>query len=178
MIRKEDNIELRSEKVRNIIGQIPPRIIRSGISIIFLVIVILLFGSYFFKYPYVVKSQIVITKENNKISGIIKIPANEINKLKSGQDVIINFDNIPNMNNGILVSKIDSISTIIEVENEEAFGYAKIKINDTLITNKGYQIKFTNEITGNAEIITEEISFFERIIQPIKHLLLKENRYQ
>jgi len=175
MIRKEDYIELRSEKVRNIIGQIPPRIIRSGISIIFLVICILLFGTYVFEYPYIVKSQIIITEENNNLSGIIKIPANEICKLKSGQEVIINFDNILNMNNGLLVSKIDSISTIIKFENEEAFGYARIKINDTLITNKGYQIKFTNEITGNAQIITEKISFFDRIIRPIKQLLLKEN---
>ena len=54
-----DKIELRSEKVRNIIGKIPPMIIRVGISVIFFIIIGLLAGSYFFKYDYTIeKSQI------------------------------------------------------------------------------------------------------------------------
>ncbi|MCK4663011.1 MAG: hypothetical protein KAT68_09115 [Bacteroidales bacterium] len=171
---EKDNIELRSEKVRNIIGQIPPRIIRSGISVIFLVVIIMLVGSYFFKYSYIVKSEIVFTKENNIITGIIKIPANEISKVKKGQETFVNFNNIPNMNNEILKSEIELVSTKLEITNEKAFYSASIKIPKTFHTNSGGQIEFTNTIKGNAEIITDEISFFERIIQPVKSLLLED----
>jgi hypothetical protein len=43
------DIELRSEKVRNIIGQIPSRLIRMGITVIFVVVLAVLTGAYFFK---------------------------------------------------------------------------------------------------------------------------------
>lgn len=44
-------IELRSEKVRNIIGKIPPRLLRTGIAIISLIILITLVIAYFIPYP-------------------------------------------------------------------------------------------------------------------------------
>ena len=43
----DNKIELRSEKVRHIIGEIPSRIVRYGITIITIVILGLLTGAYF-----------------------------------------------------------------------------------------------------------------------------------
>ena len=43
----DSKIELRSEKVRHIIGEIPSRIVRYGITIITFVILGLLVGAYF-----------------------------------------------------------------------------------------------------------------------------------
>ena len=43
----DNKIELRSEKVRHIIGEIPSRIVRYGITIITIVILGLLIGAYF-----------------------------------------------------------------------------------------------------------------------------------
>ena len=43
----DNKIELRSEKVRHIIGEIPPRIVRYGITFITFVILGLLIGAYF-----------------------------------------------------------------------------------------------------------------------------------
>lgn len=46
----KDNIELRSEKVRNIIGQMPPFLIRWGNTILIIIVIILLIvGVYFYK---------------------------------------------------------------------------------------------------------------------------------
>lgn len=47
---KEKSVELRSEKVRNIIGEIPPALTRHGTSIIALSVIILLSISTFFPY--------------------------------------------------------------------------------------------------------------------------------
>ncbi len=47
----DSKIELRSEKVRHIIGEIPSRIVRYGITIITFVILGLLVGAYFIPYP-------------------------------------------------------------------------------------------------------------------------------
>lgn len=46
----KDNIELRSEKVRNIIGQMPPFLIRWGNTILIIIVIILLIvATYFYK---------------------------------------------------------------------------------------------------------------------------------
>lgn len=51
MAEKNKNIELRSEKVRNIVGKVPPRLLRVGILIISFVIICILTLAYFIPYP-------------------------------------------------------------------------------------------------------------------------------
>ncbi len=57
------SIEIRSEEVQEIMGYIPHWIIRQGITLFFAVIIVFLLGSYFFKYPDVIQSSIVVTTE-------------------------------------------------------------------------------------------------------------------
>ena len=57
-------LELRSTEVQEILGQIPSWIVRWGIGLIFLVIAAFMLGSFFFRYPEVIKAPIVITTEN------------------------------------------------------------------------------------------------------------------
>jgi hypothetical protein len=45
----QDKIELRSEKVRNIIGQMPPFIIRWGNTVLFIILIILSIAVYVIK---------------------------------------------------------------------------------------------------------------------------------
>jgi HlyD family secretion protein len=63
-ITTPESIELRSESVQEILGRPPRWIIRWGISIIFIVVAILVVGSYFFKYPDVLTASITVTTEN------------------------------------------------------------------------------------------------------------------
>ena len=46
-----DNIELRSEKTRQIIGMVPSRIVMYGTLIISVIIIALLIAAYFIPYP-------------------------------------------------------------------------------------------------------------------------------
>lgn len=50
--RKTDNIELRSEKVRKFIGEIPPSLVRWGTAILVVIIITLLVVVCFVPYPY------------------------------------------------------------------------------------------------------------------------------
>lgn len=47
-----DRIELRSEKVRNIIGTIPPTLVRWGTAVIIIILVILMLVVFLVPYPY------------------------------------------------------------------------------------------------------------------------------
>jgi HlyD family secretion protein len=63
-----ENIELRSEEVQEVLGRPPRWILRWGITVIFVVVVVLLVGSYFFKYPEIITAQVVVTTENLPVS--------------------------------------------------------------------------------------------------------------
>ena len=60
MVQTED-IELRSEEFQEVLGAVPPWILRWGITVLAIVVVILLIGSAIIKYPDVIPAQIVLT---------------------------------------------------------------------------------------------------------------------
>lgn len=70
------NIELRSEEVQELMGKIPPAILRVGISIILFFVVLIYIASNFIKYPDIIAIPIV-AKNVNCIA--------EIKTVKSGQ---------------------------------------------------------------------------------------------
>ena len=59
--KKYKEIEIRSEEVQEVMGQTPPWILRSGITAMFVVVLLLLAGSWFFRYPDVIQAQITVT---------------------------------------------------------------------------------------------------------------------
>lgn len=63
-----NKIEIRSKEVQEIMGTPPKWIVRWGITIIFMVVLVLFAGSYFYKYPDVVTVRLVIVSENPPVS--------------------------------------------------------------------------------------------------------------
>lgn len=61
MAENNDTFELRSEEVQDILTKVPHWMIRWGTVLIFAIIIMLFFVSWFVKYPDVVKTEIVIT---------------------------------------------------------------------------------------------------------------------
>lgn len=59
-----ENFEIRSEDIQEILGRPPKWIVRWGVSIMFLVVLMLIVGSCFYKYPEKISSQIIIHTEN------------------------------------------------------------------------------------------------------------------
>lgn len=81
-------IEIRSDEVQEIMGFIPHWIIRWGITILFLVIIFVFIGSYFFSYPDIIVSNIVLTTEQPP-APLIARSSGKIAELlvKDGQEV-------------------------------------------------------------------------------------------
>ncbi len=59
-----NKIEIRSEEVQEILGYVPHWVIKSGIGVIFAIIMLLFIGSWYFKYPDIISSPISVTTEN------------------------------------------------------------------------------------------------------------------
>lgn len=64
MEKRNKDIELRSEEVQEVMGQVPAWIVRWGIRLLFLVVVTLLVGSCFFKYPDVITADMTLTGQH------------------------------------------------------------------------------------------------------------------
>jgi len=82
-------IEIRSEEVQEIMGYIPRWIIRWGITLIFIILFLILVGSYFFSYPDVIISNITVTTEHPPAPLVARI-SGKIDKLlvKDNQKVV------------------------------------------------------------------------------------------
>jgi multidrug resistance efflux pump len=61
MDKENKNIILRSDEVQEIMSEVPGRLISWGTTVIFAIIMVLLVGLYFFKYPDVINSEITIS---------------------------------------------------------------------------------------------------------------------
>ena len=59
--KKYKEIKLRSEEVQEVMSEIPPWILRRGIATLFGIVMALLTGSWFFKYPDVIRADITVT---------------------------------------------------------------------------------------------------------------------
>lgn len=81
-------IELRSEEVQEVMGQIPNWIVRWGITLLFAVVIALVIGSYFFKYPDVIVSEMTLTSRH-PVAQIVSRTSGKISRLyvKDGQEV-------------------------------------------------------------------------------------------
>jgi multidrug efflux pump subunit AcrA (membrane-fusion protein) len=97
-----EEIEIRSEAVQEILGFIPHWIIRWGITLIFAVVIMILVGSYYFKYPDIIPSTIVLTTKNPPVnliarsSGKIEKLFVEDNQRVQANDIVAVIENTAN----------------------------------------------------------------------------------
>lgn len=87
---KANSFEIRSEEVQEILTRVPHWLIRSGSVVVFCILLLLMFVSWFIKYPDIVPSQIVITtnvppqklvaKISGRIDAILVKDKSEISK--------------------------------------------------------------------------------------------------
>jgi HlyD family secretion protein len=65
MAEKEpEKIEVRSEEIQDILGQVPRWIVRWGTVVVLMTVLVLLAGSWFFSYPDIKRAEILVTTEN------------------------------------------------------------------------------------------------------------------
>jgi len=62
--RKIDDLDERSDQVKEILGQAPNWLITRGISLVFLILVIILVGSAFISYNDIIPARVTITSKN------------------------------------------------------------------------------------------------------------------
>lgn len=109
------DIELRSEKVRNIIGQIPPRIVRVGITVMFMIVTAILAGAYFLKFENTIKTSADLSLQNDSIQYTILISYPKFKHIKTGQKIVIIIQGTHPIN-----TSVQEIDSTIFVNNKQS----------------------------------------------------------
>ncbi|MDR1169943.1 MAG: HlyD family secretion protein [Prevotellaceae bacterium] len=102
--------------------------------------------------------------------GIMEIPASCYGKIKQGLKVNVKLDSYPHMEYGIVRGILTFISSI---PSNNVY-YAEIEFPDGLQSNYGNAIPFNYEMSGTASIIVNELSLFQRFLQPVRSAISKK----
>ena len=103
---------------------------------------------------------IIPTNESGYI-GKVKAPAQNSGKIKVGQDVNIRLANYPDREFGIIRGKIKTISLTPDKEGNLLIDVALPK---GIETSYKKHIIFQQEMTGSADIVTEDLRLIERLL--------------
>ena len=114
------------------------------------------------------KVMAIVPQKESQMIGKLKLRPRGAGKVKVGQDVNVKFLNYPFMEFGMVKGKVSMISL---VPAEDEFYLVEVTFPKGLQTNYGVSLEFNQKMSGQAEIITEEIPLLLRIIMPIRSIL-------
>ena len=109
----------------------------------------------------------IIPEDNQNYVAKLKALAQNSGKIKEGQKVNIKLQNYPETEFGMLIGKVSSISL---VPDKEGNYIVDVSFPQKLITSYKKEIEFKQEMTGTAEIITEDLRLIERFFYQFKSL--------
>lgn len=112
----------------------------------------------------------IVPEEETEIIGKVVIPSTGAGKIRKGHPVNIKLDNFPHMEFGMLKANIKNIS-LVPIQTEEGVFYtSEIELPAEFISNYGKKLQFSQNMTGTAEIITDDVRLLERFLNPIMSL--------
>ena len=183
-----NKIEIRSDEVQEIMGTPPKWIIRWGIVIIFFVVLTLLAGSFFYKYPDLISARITIVSENppvsivarsdgkldkifvtdkqkveaNTILGIIENPANyeDVYELIELLDSVQPYLSKPELFNTLLFNKEYSLG-----QNQSYYSSLVSQLRDYQ-TSVSFNT-FDQRIKSLEKQVTDYANYYEKLRQQI-----------
>lgn len=109
----------------------------------------------------------IVPNANSNYIARLKTPAQNFGKVKTGQRVIIRLQNFPDQEFGVLSGSVENISL---TPDREGFYIIEVGLAERLITNYNKEIQFTQEMSGIAEIITEDLRLIERFFYQLRGL--------
>lgn len=158
-----------SKETLDILGKMPNRFIRYGLSIFFFILLVILTGLYFIHYPDTYRSSVTIQEKrhlNDSIIDIkdiyiahIQINANEIWKIKYGSTVKISLDQYPRNIYGLLSGNIIHITPKEKFQVYDVY----IKLSNGLTTSFNKNLEYLPNMSGTAIVNGKEKSIFKRI---------------
>ena len=109
-------------------------------------------------------------QRNNKVVAKAFLQSQSSGKVKMGQTVYIRLAGFPYQEFGELFGEIVTINIVPEMRENAPMYQVEIDLPNGLITTTNRTVGFKQEMTGEAQIITERSSFLARILKRLRYL--------
>jgi len=109
----------------------------------------------------------IIPKKESQIIRKLILPVSGAGKVKLNQTVNIKLHNYPYKEFGMVTGKVYNIS---DVPIDSVY-FVDISLPKGLVTSYNKKSQFSQDMTEQAEIITENINLLARLIHPIKSII-------
>lgn len=111
----------------------------------------------------------VVPDGDTQVVGKILLPQQGAGKVKVGQTVNVKLDNFPYLEYGMVKVCIRNISMVpVQVDENTKAYMLEVEFPENLVTTYGKELTFSQEMTGTAEIITEDLRLLDKFINPIR----------
>lgn len=112
----------------------------------------------------------VIPAESGSVIGKISLPLAGAGKVDVGDQVNIQFDNYPYLDYGMVKGYVSNISEV----SDDDFYTVEVELPDGLTSFYNYPIPFSQNMQGNAEILTDKKRLLIRVLNPIRSALSRQ----
>lgn len=102
-----------------------------------------------------------------ELIGKAQLPIERSGKVKIGQSVNVHFNSFPDNEYGMVVGKVTQISLI---PTKDGKYIVEIKFPKGLTTSYDKKLPLSQEMTANADIITDDLRLIEQFLQPMKKI--------
>ncbi len=116
------------------------------------------------------KVMTIIPAESGSMVGKISLPTAGAGKVKPGHQVNIQFDNYPHLQYGMVKGYVSNISKVPDDE----YYMVEVEFPSGLRTYYDIEIPFSQNMQGQAEILTDKMRMLQRVLNPIKSAVTRQ----
>lgn len=111
-----------------------------------------------------------VIPENTEYYVLLRIPVNGAGKVKKGQKVFVRVANFPYQEFGQLTGFVATLPELPTLNGENLEYTAKVKLPKGLLTSYKRTLTYQPEMTGTAEIVTEDLRVMERVFNQFRKI--------
>lgn len=112
----------------------------------------------------------IIPLESGSMVGRISLPMEGAGEVKIGDQVNIQFDNYPHLEYGMVKGNVSNKSKV----PDDDYYMVEVEFPLGLHTYYGKTITFSQNMQGNAEILTDKMRMLQRVLNPLKSAITKQ----
>jgi len=112
----------------------------------------------------------IIPSESGSMIGKISLPLAGAGEVHAGDQVFIQFDNFPHLEYGMVKGYVSNISEV----SDDDFYTVEVELPDGLRSFYDIEILFSQNMQGDAEILTDKKRLLTRVLNPIRSAISKQ----
>jgi multidrug resistance efflux pump len=116
------------------------------------------------------KVMTIIPSEQGEYIGKIRLPVSGAGKVKEGHQVNIRFENFPYLEFGMVKGEVSNVSKV----PQDDYYTVEVLLPEGLMTYYGVEISFSQNMQGQAEILTDKMRLLQRIFNPVRSAVSRQ----